>query len=97
MLIGLGGLWLTWLAGWLNRVELTRRAQPSASALGLTFEAEGPWARVVASGNVQGVAVRVRWRVGWSGRHVEVAWRGGRWSEVPEDAELVAWMALNQG
>ena len=97
MLIGLGGVWLAWFAGWLNRVELSMRAQASVAALGLSFEREGSLPRVVAGGAVAGVPVRVRWRVGWAGRHVDVAWGGGEWGKVPDGADLSEWLAANVG
>lgn len=89
----MGGVWLAWLAGWINRVELRMRAEGSAAALGLQFEREGVLARVVAAGTVAGVPLRVRWRLGWEGRVVEVALRGGAWAPVPAGEELGAWVA----
>ncbi|GDX81209.1 hypothetical protein LBMAG42_30200 [Deltaproteobacteria bacterium] len=97
MLIGLGGVWLAWFAGWLNRVELSMRAQATAAALGLVFEREGALPRVVAGGAIGGVSVRVRWRVGWTGRRVDVAWRGQGWTLVPDGAELSEWLSEHAG
>ena len=93
MLLGVGGIWLAWLASWINRVELTTNAQPVVAALGLRFECEGMRSLVVASGAIDGVEVRVRWRTGLLGLATAVSVGAALWEEVPDDEPVGEWLA----
>ncbi len=88
MFIGVGGVWLAWLAGWINRVELQTAASPMVQALGLRFEREGWRSRIVARGDVAGVPVVVRWSAGTLGRRAWWSIAGGPWEEVAADDAL---------
>jgi hypothetical protein len=90
--IAIGGVWLAWLAGWINRVELRSRAEGVVSALGLRFERESARAEVVAVGEIGGRPIRMRWRPGLAGARVHVALRGGPWLAPPHDCDLAQWI-----
>ena len=91
LLLGVGGIWLVWLASWINRVELTTQAQPLATALGLRFERVGWRSWVVASGAIDEVNVRVRWRTGLLGLTIAVSVAAEGWEGVPDDQAVGEW------
>jgi hypothetical protein len=89
----IGAIWLAWLAGWINRVELSEKAAPTVSRLGFEFEGEGVRWEVVAGGSLGGHDLRVRWRTSLLGPTVHTAVGAGPWTAVPEGRELSEWLA----
>lgn len=85
-------VWLAWLAGWLCRVELQRKAGESAKALGFRWAREGVGPSVVAVGTLEGVKLAVRWRRSLWGVSVKVRLgSGGPWQVLPEGQSLEEW------
>lgn len=81
-------MWLAFLAGWINRVELRARAEADVAALGLSFEREGFRWRVCAVGTVGAVPVAVRWATGIFGPSTWLRVAAGPWEEVPDGEGL---------
>ncbi|MSQ02345.1 MAG: hypothetical protein EXR71_10730 [Myxococcales bacterium] len=92
LLLSIAGVWLAWLAGWINRVELTTKALPVVTALGLSFEREGMRSFVAASGTFEGVDVRVRWGTGLLGPTTAVSVGTAPWEAVPDEQAVEAWL-----
>ena len=91
-------VWLAWVAGWLWRVELQRRAESSIDALGLASAREGVGLSITANGVVGGVPLVVRWRRGLLGVSVIVRFgAGGRWQRIPPDLDVEMWVRTQLG
>lgn len=85
-------MWLAFLAGWINRVELRSRAEADVAALGFSFEREGFRWRVFASGQLGTTPVRVRWSTGALGPRTSCRVGQGEWEELAEGEALPAWL-----
>ena len=92
-LILLAALWCVWGAHWLRRIELRAIAEPVVHALGLRWAPEGFGPRVVAVGEVDGVAVTVWWR----GAAVWARRSGGRPVRLANDDLVGAVQSLARG
>jgi hypothetical protein len=81
VVVVLGMIWALWAVGWVRRVELRERLEPTLRALGLSWGADGLGALVRAQGSVEARPVSLELRAPGDVARLRVA--GEAWRKVP--------------